>query len=307
MIKHIKHHDIDKSAWDQCIMASPNGLPYAFSWYLDIVSEDWDALVEDDYDTVMPLTWKSKAGIKYLYPPFFAQQLGVFSKMLITPALIDKFLSLLPSTYKFIELYINYMNKSTIESFLVRPRCNLVLDLIGGHEQIAKNYSENTKRNIRKAIGRNLQYSSNINSETAIQLFKDNRGKSLSKLGVQWYNMLQQLISASSIRGMMDCAGMHDEHNELIAACLILRYYNRSILFFSAVNEDGKKCGAMPLLIDKIIEEEAGKDIVFDFEGSNNADLARFYRGFGAIEVPYFYIYYNRLTWPICHLKKPKK
>jgi hypothetical protein len=61
------------------IARSFNGIVYAYSWYLDIVSPGWDALVKDDYKSVMPLTWRKKYGIKYLYQPFFTQQLGVFS------------------------------------------------------------------------------------------------------------------------------------------------------------------------------------------------------------------------------------
>ncbi len=39
----------------------------------------WDALVLDDYQAVMPLTWRSKFGIRYLYQPAFTQQTGIFS------------------------------------------------------------------------------------------------------------------------------------------------------------------------------------------------------------------------------------
>ncbi len=78
VIKYLKHKDIDKNKWDECINEAPNGLIYGMSWYLDRVCPGWDALVSDDYEAVMPLPWKQKMGLKYVYHPLFAQQLGVF-------------------------------------------------------------------------------------------------------------------------------------------------------------------------------------------------------------------------------------
>ena len=79
-IKYLKHNQIDKQKWDSAIENAENGLVYALSWYLDIVSPNWDALVVGDYEQVMPVTHKRKYGIKYLIQPPFCQQLGFFSQ-----------------------------------------------------------------------------------------------------------------------------------------------------------------------------------------------------------------------------------
>jgi len=44
----------------------------------------------------------------------------------------------------------------------------------------------------------------------------------------------------------------------------------------------------MPFLINNYIEKNSNSNMIFDFEGSNNEALARFYRGFGAKEFHYF-------------------
>jgi hypothetical protein len=85
MINYLKHTEIDKALWDECIAQSVNRRVYAFSWYLDIVCPGWDALVGDNYMHVFPLTHRRKWGVGYLYQPFFAQQLGLFSRDLLTP------------------------------------------------------------------------------------------------------------------------------------------------------------------------------------------------------------------------------
>ena len=79
MIRYLRHNEIDREKWDACIAASENGLVYAYSWYLDVVHPEWEALVMDDYAAVMPLTGGRKFGVEYLFQPFFVQQLGAFS------------------------------------------------------------------------------------------------------------------------------------------------------------------------------------------------------------------------------------
>jgi hypothetical protein len=51
-------------------------------------------------------------------------------------------------------------------------------------------------------------------------------------------------------------------------------------------------------LIDKIIVEYSPGNLVLDFEGSNDASLARFYKGFGAKESSYLTLKINRLKFP---------
>ena len=51
MIQYLLNHQIDKTKWDATIAECGN--IYAFSWYLDIVHPQWEALVEDDYQSVM--------------------------------------------------------------------------------------------------------------------------------------------------------------------------------------------------------------------------------------------------------------
>jgi hypothetical protein len=74
------HKEIDKNS-GICIHHSINRILYAFSWWLDAVCPGWEALIEDDYRAVMPLTGNIKLGIHYLYQPF-TQQLGVSSDVL---------------------------------------------------------------------------------------------------------------------------------------------------------------------------------------------------------------------------------
>ena len=72
--------EIDEAKWDKCISKASNGLIYAYSYYLDGMADNWDALVLNDYEVVMPLPWRKKFGFYYLYQPAFTAQLGLFGR-----------------------------------------------------------------------------------------------------------------------------------------------------------------------------------------------------------------------------------
>ena len=79
MIRYLKNHEIDMLKWDNCIAHSFNGNVFGYSWFLDVVSHGWEALVEDNYVRVMPLTTVRKNFITSIHQPDFAQQLGIYS------------------------------------------------------------------------------------------------------------------------------------------------------------------------------------------------------------------------------------
>ena len=107
MIKHVTHNELDKIKWDNCIDHANNTLIYAYSWFLDVVSPNWEALVYNDYEAVMPLTHKRKFLINYLYQPFFTQQLGVFSRFENQAELTRSFLVSIPTKFKYIDVNLN--------------------------------------------------------------------------------------------------------------------------------------------------------------------------------------------------------
>ena len=79
VIRLYANSEIDKAKWDSCVVDSNNALIYAYSWYLDIVSPNWVALIKGDYKVVFPLPAKKKLGVSYISQPLFTQQLGLFS------------------------------------------------------------------------------------------------------------------------------------------------------------------------------------------------------------------------------------
>ena len=79
VIRFLQHREIDKVKWDQRLETALTSRIYAYSWYLDVVSPNWCALIEDDYESIFPIPIQKRIGIFYISQPLFTQQLGLFS------------------------------------------------------------------------------------------------------------------------------------------------------------------------------------------------------------------------------------
>jgi hypothetical protein len=305
VIKYLRHSEIDKLRWDEAISAASNGLVYAFTWYLDIVSPGWDALVEDDYISVFPLTWRKKAGIHYLYQPFFTQQLGLFSRNLITPGKIKEFIYAIPEKFRLVEVQLNSENIITeADYFSVFNRRTHHLDLSPSYENISSNYSENIKRNLKKFKRSGLEISSNASITQIVDLFRKNRGKKIETLKKKDFEVFVKLIEHAQMRNCVEIRCIYNESHSLIAGAIFLHSPHSYIFLFSAANAEAKENGSMSALIDNFIRHHDNEIKYLDFEGSMDENLSRFYRSFGSNEVVYLQIRKNNLPPLIRWLKQ---
>lgn len=295
MIQYIEHNKIDKARWDATIAQWGN--IYAYSWYLDVVHPGWEALVEDDYQSVMPLTGAKKFGVHYLFQPYFVQQLGVFSKEALSPGKTEEFLNAIPQKYRFAEIRLNESNtfNNTIQD--IEYHRNVVLDLNCDYESIKANYHTNTKRNLSKAQNHNLQIIDTVIPLHVVALFTDNRGALLDKWGDAEYARLTKLTKVAVNHKSAFLLGVTEKGvGELLCAAIFMKTANRITFLFSGLKQEGKDKQAMTFLLDSVIQKYANQPITFDFEGSDDANLARFYLGFGGQEVQYPSYTFNRLS-----------
>jgi hypothetical protein len=295
MIKYLSHGEINKEKWDKCISGAVNRLIYAYSWYLDLVSPVWDALIENDYESVFPLTANRKYGIKYIYQPYFAQQLGVFSQDHLTEALVDRFLQAIPNKFRFVEIHLNTLNKVDDSRYQSARRIDHELDLIHAYEYLFANYDQNTKRNLKKAQQENLTLRRKVEPDELITLFRGNYGKKEVKLQYLHYDILRRLIEHCMKHTFSTITGAFLPDGTFCAGVFFLRDEKRVIYQLAASGSQARENGAMFLLVDSFIRENSGQPVILDFEGSNDPNVARFYKGFGAKETHYSQVTINRL------------
>lgn len=300
-IQYLTQQQINKQKWDACIEAADNGLIYAFSFYLDTMSKHWDALVLNDYEAVMPLTWNKKYGIRYLYQPFLTAQSGVFGKK-ITGEQVDLFIQAIPGSFRFIDISLNSNNASgNLEGFSI-SRSNYVLDLSKPYETLFQNYRENIRRNIKKALQLGCVIQKGFDAEKvillAVQQMKSHGNKEAEN--IERFRKLYQYLHA---RQMATTYGVFSAQNELLASCVFFFSHNRAYYILVGNHPNGKTTGASHALIDAFIKDHAGKNMLLDFEGSDIRNLAFFYSSFGAVHEIYPAIKINRLPFYLRWMK----
>lgn len=310
-IRYLKHDEIDKVKWDRCLREAFNGNLYGWSWYLDIAHKNWEALVEGDYERVFPLTGNRRLGISYLFQPFFAQQLGIYSRHILNEEVTARFLRAIPPHFKLVEIRLNKHNKVPAQGFGLTMHTNIELDLIHAYDRIHRNYSANTKRNLKKAQEAGLVISKNIRPEQVVALFRDNRGRTISHWNDREYRRFVHLAYAAIHRGQGVACGVYDKTNQLICGAMYIKSNGKIVFLFSGTNQVGKENHALTFLIDSIIRDYSPGQFVFDFEGSDQPGLARFYLGFGGQSTTYPAVHINRLPWflrlPVKATKKFRK
>jgi hypothetical protein len=297
LIRFVKYGDIDKPKWDECIEKAFNGNIYGYSWYLDAVCQQWHALVDDDYEAVFPLPSGRKYFIKYIFQPYFTQQLGIFSRNHLTADVVKEFIDCIPTGYKFVDLNLNTLNKADNLNCKVTFLQNHELDLIFPYATLAENYSENTKRNLKRAKLSNITVSQSSSPEDVVRLFRRTRGEDLTHLGDEEYKRLLQIIYSCIHMRIAEVSGAYSPRNELCAGAIFVKSHQKAVFLFSAVSEEGRTNGAMTMVIDQFIMQHSNSQLTLDFEGSNDPNLARFYKSFGAKVLTYPRITLTKLPW----------
>ena len=302
----LERKDIDTDKWDKTIQNATNGLPYAYSWYLDICTDgNWEALLSPDYQFILPLPSNRKIlGYKQIYHPYFSQQLGLFSNQKITPEILRLFLSAIPSNIRKFHLDFNFGNPVvSIPNFEIYKKDNFILPLDNDYEAIRKNYSKLQKRNINKAVKNRITKQA-ISVDALINFYIIHKANQTFDFDNKLKEKLQSLCEALVKKEIGFPTGILDQEGNLYAACFWIKSHRRFIYFVAVSSEIGRELRAMPFLIDQLIQEEANSQQVVDFEGSAVESIASFFKRFGAEKQAYFNLSFNNLPSVVKLIKK---
>lgn len=301
-IRYLPHRDIDKEKWDGCISRATNGLIYAYSFYLDAFAAGWDALVYGEYEAVMPLTHNRKFGIRYLYQPFITAQLGVFG-MQLTNETIARFITEAGKRFRYIDISLNSGNNLSSPYEGITQRVNYTLRLDKSYAALSDGYSENLRRNIRKAEQAGLVMKKGFDVEKVIQLAVQQMKQQGNKPG-EIVNSFRRLYKFLAEKEMATTYGIFSADGALLASCIFFFSHQRAYYILVGNDPAGRDSGASHALLDAFIKDNAGKNMLLDFEGSDIPGLAQFYSSYGAIKEKYPALKINRLPFFLRWLKK---
>lgn len=299
MFRYLSNKDIHYDKWDACIGKSENGMIYGLSWFLDIVSPNWDGVVKEvdnEYVAVFPVPKYKKFGMSYIKQPLFTQQLGLYhrkdslnekqSLVEVLKVLDRKFLFIL--SYGFNEH--NQLNFPHVyKNFIFEKRLNHIIRLDTDYGVILKDYRKNRKYSLKSAQKAQITLVQSNNIENLISIFDENIAHKIPNVkgNVDVYKTLIRIFDKCLHNNMCFLIEAKNENDLSIGSCLFLIYKARIIYLFSAVNEEGKAKNVITLIIDSVLQKYQSSGYVFDFEGSSIEDIASFYRSFGSEAVYY--------------------
>lgn len=283
-IRYLKNEDLNTARWDSCIQESMPSLLYAYSWYLDLVCDEWDALVLGDYEAVMPIPFTKKFGFKMALQAPFCQQLGVFSPSPLNENIVQAFLAAIPKKFHWVKLHLNYHNQ--VKSGITL-RSNYVLDLMPDMDGLTGHFESSVLRSVRKSQKTSCAILEGIDIRSIMELVAwQNKDK---KMGISPRSMqkLEKLIPACTQKGVLISIGLYSPVNHLCAVGVFLKDKQRLYYLLGASDEMGREYSGMPRILVYLIEKFVGQGYTLDFEGSEIPGVARFFKKFGAKNSPY--------------------
>ena len=287
-IRFLKRTVLDEQKWNEAINNSFNSLPYALSWYLDAIAENWGALVLNDFEAVMPVVWLRKLGIKCLYQPYYCQQLGVFSARPLSAETHRAFLTEAANRFSYIHVNLNPTGAAVADDFSLAQKKNLLMVLNTEYAVAQKKYTENHRRNITKANKAALKFSEQTDLKSFQKFYLENVNREKENFKLKDEKILKKLTRTLVAKGVARIYTAADATGVLVAGILIVAHKNRLIAIINASSDAGKKKGASHFLFDQIIKKYSNSGLTLDFEGSSVATIARFYEGFGATEEVFY-------------------
>ena len=238
----------------------------------------------------MPLPYRTKYGLKYVFLPPWIQQLGLFSDQIIESAVVGDFIEKIPRSFKLVDLLLNYGNFCT--EIKVTKRDNYILHLNESYKELFKNYSKGRKSNVRQTKNQQFSIRESNSIDALIEIFSTSKEGEIIRPKKD-YEILRSLVFEANKLNKVKVLYISDVHELDLGGAIFLFHNNRITYLFSAVNNSGREVNAITYLLDHVISEYAGKDLILDFEGSMINSVAKFFKSFGS-EMESYYLYSSR-------------
>lgn len=262
-LRWLSRKDIDDKLWNGCVHFALGAVPYAYTWYLDNICEDWMGLVADDYQKVMPIVPHKKWGFQGVMAPVFARQLGVFSDVPLSGETVSMFFDSIPPEYRFLEMPLNESNEVP-ENYLSEERKNYLLPLDKEYNTIKSGYADDLTRIILDGTTQGYLYQTQIKLETFVDFYVQHASKRIK--GFQYkdkYSMLRIIYKALSY-SIGSIVGVF-EGNNMVAASFFILHPQRIINVFPVFIPGKKGIEALAYLLDKTIQAHSHQRKYLDF------------------------------------------
>lgn len=294
----------------------PNKLPlFLQDWWLDAVCNNWDAAIIYNGDLVAgvwPYITETKAGVSIFRNPALTPYLGphIFFPHDLKPSKRDNFeyeiteqlLQQIPN-HKVWSVALQPSQKHVglfkAKGFEISPRQTFLMPLQEDIDTIFSRLHEDYRRNIRKADAE-LQIADEPQSLSQLWEFQK---ATLDKKDVHMHFSMQQLQKLFDVCQAHNCTTLWTARKDNIIQAILWHIWDeeRAYYLVGSKNPAAKDNRAMTALIWKAISESKNRNKTsFDFEGSMDPGVEKFFRNFGGNRELYLSLQKNdSLLWKI--------
>lgn len=277
---------------------------FSRDWWLDTVcgADQWDVILTEENGRItasLPVYVPVHGAVSM---PCYTQTMGpwlsVGSPDMKYATLLGRRQALMVDLIEHLKSYRSFMQNFSPEitdwlpfswaGFKETTRYTYRLENLEDNELMMAEMSENMRRNIRRA-----QDSITIKKGITVQEFMRLHEATFTRQHLkdkQDSEVLIHLIEESRRRGQGDLWGGYDDDGQLHAAAFIV--WQKSCAWYLAGGGDPalRSSAAQSLVLWTAIQFVKDRSRKFDFEGSMLPGVERFFREFGAKQLPYFRI-----------------
>ncbi len=241
----VPFEDIDKNKWNGNVHYSPNGNIYGYHWYLKSVIKEWDAIIEGDYQSVMPIPRRPLTAFEQSLLPY----LGPYTVNGYSAQRAQSFYMTWKehsknSYYGFNDRFGKLIEVED-EKLIVKHRHYINLQLT--YDQITEKYQSKAHQLLNDATLQTFVYGSDIKPETLIENENLNDAEK-SILYRIMYNAIQRSVGWS-------LQVVNKESGAVAKAFFISDKSGIYEIFSSSQNDETNHL----LMLDTLIRSNAGK------------------------------------------------
>lgn len=279
-IRLISREEIDTTKWNSCVHFAINGNVFGYKWYIDAITKDWEALVEDDYASVMPLIWKKNwLGKKRLYIPSLMRESGIYSANPLSEKRVSSFLEAIPNTYRKAAIQVDQFTlPPNNQNWSIEKKNNHLVYMNRPYDTLSEQFSDKTEIQLALARSANLRPTNSLKPEKIADFYKAH-SKEYTK---ENYHAYLRIMYNVLHRGWGFASGVVDSKDKLLAVNFLIFSHGRLVSFLPVVSKEGQGVGALEFLVNLIFHTNANRQVLFDYNESEQ------HFGFGE-EVATFY------------------
>lgn len=262
----------EKIRWDELVL-SKGASVFSESIYLDATAENWLLLYAGDFKSGMACPYVVKGGVKILVTPFFNR----FMEWVGNSVPEEEILNALKSEFPVADLQVG-------KGFGLNQR--IYQNLLPGKLKL----NQQAKRSLNKSVEFTVKKEENI--PQMMELLRNELLNRIHGINEHTLPILEKLVTSYKDKRLVQF-NLYKE-NEWLGGVWTLETDSAVLYLKGTTTEEAKKSGGMYKLMLTAIEDAASKEKVFDFGGSNVESVRRFNLNFGAEDVVYSQLSWNK-------------